>query len=132
MKYKTGKKEKILSFLTENRSRSFTLNEICDAVTEDGNGRSTVYRLVSELTACGALRRLSDGQTRHCTYQYVGGESCREHLHVRCKGCGRLFHLGAALSDELRDRVRACEGSTLDFSELLLGQCNEGEGVGAI
>ena len=127
MGYKTGKKTEIIAFLTKNKSRSFTLGEICAAVTGDGSGKSTVYRLVSELTAAGVLRRLSDGHTRHCTYQYVGGASCRGHLHVKCKGCGRLFHLDAELSAELRERVLSAGGFTLDFGELLFGRCTDCE-----
>lgn len=125
MSYKTGKRELIIDFLTKNSSRSYTLGEICTAVAEDGKGRSTVYRLVSDLTDCGYLRRISEGNSRHCTYQYVGGDDCRCHLHVKCKECGRLFHLDRDLSAELRNRVMYSEGFFLDFGELLFGRCRD-------
>ena len=127
MRYKTGKKEKIVEYMKRNGERSLTLSEICSAVCEDEGGKSTVYRLVSELTESGILRRLSDGYTRHCTYQYVGEGECRGHLHLKCVGCGRLFHLDSELSGELRGRIRASEGFTLDLSELLFGRCRECE-----
>lgn len=125
MSYKTGKRELIIDFLTKNRSRSYTLAQICDAVAQDGKGQSTVYRLVSDLTECGYIRRISEGNTRHCTYQYVGGADCRGHLHIKCKECGRLFHLDDCLSAELRDRVMGEVGFALDFGELLFGRCRD-------
>ena len=67
MGYNTGKRERILAFLCENADSSYSLEEICSALTADGKGKSTVYRIVSELVAEGCLRRLSDGRTRHCT-----------------------------------------------------------------
>lgn len=122
MTYKTGKKERIIALLRTGSGKSYTLSDICDAVAEDGHGRSTVYRLVSELVAEGVLRRLSDGRTRHCAYQYVGGEGCREHLHLRCKGCGRLFHLDCETTREVRECILSA-GLLLDLGELLVGSC---------
>ena len=122
MTYKTGKRERIIDLLRTCGGRAYTLTEICAAVAEDGHGQSTVYRLVSELVDEGVLRRLSDGRTRHCTYQYVGGEHCREHLHLRCKGCGRLFHLDEETTLDVRERIRMA-GLLLDLGELLVGRC---------
>lgn len=124
MNYKTGKKSEVIAFLRE-RGGAFTIEQICDSVAEGGSGRSTVYRLVSELVASGEVRRISDGRTRHCTYQYVGGEDCRGHLHLKCKGCGRLIHLDEGTTADLERTLLAREGFSIDISELLLGRCVE-------
>ena len=92
MKYTTGKKEAIIAFLSENSAKAFTLEEIAAAITPDGKGRSTVYRIVAELLEEGKVHRYSDGKTRHCTYQYTGTE-CHSHLHLKCRECGKLIHL---------------------------------------
>lgn len=125
MVYTTGKRERIIDFLSENAERSYTLEEICEAITEGGKGKSTVYRLVSELVGEGILTRLSDGRTRHCTYQYVGGELCHTHLHLKCKGCGRLIHLDHELSEELERTVRQVGGFRIDDGAFLFGTCRE-------
>ena len=61
MGYTTGKKEKIIELLSEHAGETYTLEEICDQILDGESGRSTVYRIVSELVADGSLRRISDG-----------------------------------------------------------------------
>ena len=125
MGYMTGNKERILGFLLENANSSYTLEEICAALTTDGKGKSTVYRIVSRLVAEGCVRRLSDGKTRHCTYQYVGGEHCHHHLHLKCKGCGRLVHLGEGESRRFERVLLDIGGFVIEEGTLLFGTCKE-------
>ena len=123
MIYKTGKKEKIIELLSRNSDSSYTLEEICTAVLDEGKGKSTVYRLVSELVADGCIRRISDGMTRHCTYQYIGGAHCHNHMHLKCKGCGRLIHLDEEISHELESKVLSLGGFVIESGTLLFGTC---------
>lgn len=125
MKYKTGKRELIISFLRKNSSKSFTLEEISNEITADGRGKSTVYRIVADLLSEGKLRRLSDGKTRHCTYQYIGNEECSSHLHLKCRECGRLIHLKDELSDEFAKALLLTDGFALDAGTMLFGQCSD-------
>lgn len=125
MIYNTGKRERILAFLKEDTNASYTIEEICDALTDDGHGKSTVYRIVSELVAEGCVRRLSDGRTRHCTYQFVGGEHCHNHLHLKCKGCGRLVHLDEGVSRDFERTLKSVGGFTIEEGTLLFGTCKE-------
>ena len=125
MKYETGKKEAIISFLRMGSEHSFTLVEICEAIARDGKGQSTVYRLVSELVREGSVRRISDGKTRHCTYQYVGGAECKSHLHLKCRECGKLIHLGKAISSKLLSEVYSAGGFTVEGGGMLFGKCKE-------
>ena len=125
MRYTTGKKEKILSLLADGSERTYTLEHICELVLDGESGRSTVYRIVSELVADGRLRRISDGMTRHCTYQYIGDGGCHGHLHLKCKECGRLIHLDEELSHELETSVLTAGGFAIDKSSLLFGRCLE-------
>ena len=66
MKYNTGKKQQILEFLSSNSHLAFTLEEISESVAPGGKGKSTVYRIVSELVEGAVVKRISDGKTRHC------------------------------------------------------------------
>ncbi|MBQ3016350.1 MAG: transcriptional repressor [Clostridia bacterium] len=125
MKYNTGKREQIIRFLRINSSRSFTLEEISEEITTDGHGRSTVYRIVSELVSEGKLRRLSDGKTRHCTYQYIGDDECSSHLHLKCRDCGRLIHLEDDISHEFAAALLSLDGFTLDAGAMLFGKCKD-------
>ena len=125
MKYTTGKRQRIIDFLSKNCQSAYTLEEISSALTEDGKGKSTVYRIVSELVAEGKITRISDGRTRHCTYQYVGGESCHAHLHLKCKGCGRLVHLGEGESRRFERVLLDIGGFVIEEGTLLFGTCKE-------
>ena len=123
MKYNTKRREDVLAFLTENAHSSYSAEQISLAVLEDGRGKSTVYRILAELVADGQLRRIADGESRHITYQYVGGECGHRHLHLKCKDCGRLIHLDEGTSSEVKARL-SVGGFTIDEGELLLGRCN--------
>lgn len=125
MGYTTGKKALIIDFLSANAQRSYTLEEICEAVTADGHGKSTVYRLVAELVGDGDIKRLSDGRTRRCTYQFVGDAGCHEHLHLRCNECGKLMHLDDKLSHQLERAVFRFGGFTIEEGTMLFGRCRD-------
>ena len=124
MTYKTGKREAILDFLSAHGNKAFTAEEICDAIVQDGHGKSTVYRIISELLDDGCIRRISDEKTRRCTYQYIGAEECRGHLHLKCRDCGRLYHLDCKLSDELSKKL-SDGGFSLDEGAMLFGTCRD-------
>ena len=130
MGYNTGKRERILKLLIENSDASYTIEQICMHMTADGKGKSTVYRIVSELVNEGVVCRLSDGKTRHCTYQYVGGERCHNHLHLKCKGCGRLMHLDEGVSRDFERAVMSAGGFTLEEGTMILGTCKTCTEVG--
>ena len=123
MKYSTGKREQILAFLSKNADRSFALCDLALEVTGDGRGKSTVYRIVSELLSEGKIRRLSDGKTRHCTYQHIGNEECHAHLHLKCRDCGQLIHLDEDISHKFSDSVLNFGGFTLEAGCMLFGKC---------
>ncbi len=128
MRYVTGKRERVVDFLKNSSDVSFTLEEICDAVLGGGGGRSTVYRLVSELVTDGILRRISDGRTRRFTYQYIGGEGCHHHLHLKCNACGRLIHLNDEFSHELEAKLMSVGGFAVEEGTMLFGKCRECNG----
>ena len=123
MTYKTAKKEELLSFLSKSGGQAFTVEEICDAILEGGSGKSTVYRLISRLVDGGEVRRIADGKTRRVTYQYIGTGHCSEHLHLKCKECGRLFHLDGEISKTLEKRILKSNGFEIDDGALLYGKC---------
>lgn len=125
MGYKTGKKELILELLARDADASYTIEDIAAAVASDGHGKSTVYRLVSELVKGGCLRRLSDGETRRITYQYVGEEHCHRHMHLKCKGCGRLIHLDEKLSKDFETKILSVGGFSIEEGSFLFGTCRE-------
>lgn len=123
MKYNTGKKEQILAFLRKNSELSFTLEEISSAITPDGHGKSTVYRIVSELVEYKDVKRISDGKTRHCTYQYIGHGECLSHFHLKCRDCGKLIHLDESISKSFKSTLISYGGFLIEDGSIIFGKC---------
>ena len=123
MIYNTEKRTRLVDFMKQNGRHTFTAEEICHEILGGDGGKSTVYRLIAKLVDDGILRRISDGKTRKVTYQYIGGGSCSEHLHLKCKDCGILIHLDDVTSHILEKRIYNTEGFTLDGGALIYGRC---------
>lgn len=122
MTYNTDRRNEIIKLLSSEDGRSFTTEEICRLILTDG-GKSTVYRIVADLTANGIIKKLSDPNTRHVRYQYLGERSCSEHLHLKCKGCERLIHLDKTASEAIMGYIKSSGSFTLDPTEILGGFC---------
>ena len=123
MTYHTEKRAAVISFLEKNSSAAFTIDEIAKILSPDGSGKSTYYRLVSKLVEEGAIKRISDEKTRHTTYQYLGDNGCCEHLHLKCKDCGRLIHLDHTTSHAVEETIKEIGGFSIDEGAILFGRC---------
>ena len=124
MIYNTEKRSELIAFFENGSGQAYTIDEICRSILPDGQGKSTVYRLISRLVDEGKVRKISDAKTRHVTYQYLYTGRCAEHLHLKCKECGRLIHLDDVTSHILEKRIFKSEGFTLDVGALLYGVCD--------
>ena len=122
MIYNTDRKNEILKLLSTERNRAFTTEEICERILK-GGGKSTVYRIISELTASGTVKKLADQNSRHVRYQYLGEKTCSEHLHLKCKNCERLIHLDKSTSELIMKYIQKADSFTLDTTEILSGLC---------
>ena len=122
MTYNTDRKNEIIKLLSEERDYAFTTEEICERILT-GGGKSTVYRIISELTASGIIKKLSDTTTRHVRYQYLGASGCSEHLHLKCRMCERLIHLDKSTTEIIMNYINSADSFTLDPTEILGGVC---------
>lgn len=121
--YQTEQKKLMLAYLSRHADAAFSAGELATTLGECGVGKSTVYRLITQLCEEGVLRRFSRAGGG-VAYQYLGSDTCTAHLHLRCTACGRVIHLdgaaaaplGALLENEYGFRLN--EGRTV-----LLGLC---------
>ena len=123
MTYNTEKRAELVRFLESKGGSSVTIEEICDAILTDGKGKSTVYRLMSKLVSDGSVRKISDPKTRHVTYQYIHAGHCSEHMHLKCKECGKLIHLDEETSRNFERQIKSSRGFALDEGALFFGVC---------
>ncbi len=128
MSYNTEKRNLLIEFLKENSQHSYTVNELCERILPDGRAKSTLYRLVSKLCEEGYLKKLFSADNRRTSYQYMDRVLCHEHLHLKCKDCGKLIHLDKKISLCFEYELLSKQGFELDGGEMIYGRCNSCRG----
>lgn len=129
--YKTEQKRELINFLTKNSHRSFTIDEMCRGMTADANcisppGKSTVYRLIPKLLDDNIIKQFNNGASCKTTYQLVGGQECREHIHLKCTKCGRILHTGHSFTKQLSNSLRNTEAFQISIDDtVLFGLCKD-------
>lgn len=123
MIYNTEKRAEITAFLSKNPNKVFSMEEICAHVSPDGSAKSTVYRIISKMTDEGSVKRISDEDGRRAAYQYIGFKTCSEHLHLKCKECGRLIHLDEDMTKMLEDQILTSRSFKIDVGATISGKC---------
>lgn len=126
--YCTEQRKILIDFLSVDKSRQFTIEEIIEAMRDldDAPGKSTVYRLMTRLTDEGIVRRFNEGSGRKFYYQIIDGKNCCKHFHMKCIRCGKLVHLDDEISTLLY--TQAAERSRFIIDEhrtMLFGECRE-------
>ncbi|MBE6555303.1 MAG: transcriptional repressor [Ruminococcaceae bacterium] len=127
--YQTAGRALLISYLKEQTGQApLDADRICEGLCRLPNApaKSSVYRMLSELSASGEVRRFraEDGGER-ATYQYVGSEGgCASHLHLQCRSCGLILHLRCDCSREIRAQLLASHGFLVDEGRsVLYGTC---------
>ena len=125
--YNTKRKRDMLAFLTGNHMKHYTLDELTQAMHEDGidAGKTTVYRFVEGLAEQGRVRKYQNESEYY--YQYIEDDSgCSGHLHLMCRECGALYHVDCALVGELISHIKHDHNFALDARRtVLVGVCGE-------
>lgn len=126
--YNTEQKRRIVSFLSANRDRHFTVEEIAEAVCNASNlGKSTVYRHISKLLETGEVRRFEVNNSRNFVYQYADAhENCGEHYHLKCVKCGRFIHMECMKLDTVREHIKKEHGFIIGCDKAVIyGRCSD-------
>ncbi len=131
--YQTEQKRILLSFLRAHSEQAYTIEELCREMQEKlpkelVPGKSTVYRLMPALVEDGLVKRYAREHSRKFLYQMVCGERCRNHLHLKCSVCGRLYHMEDKESEELIQKVLKKHHFNIDEGKTILFGCCEGCG----
>lgn len=125
-RYKTAQGERLLDFFRRNHDKSYTVEEIVEALCGEGIGKSTVYRRVGALLESGEIRRFESPDKRGFTYQYAGlRDTCEDHFHLRCVSCDKLIHVECSELDELRGHISREHGFLIGGSAIINGLCSD-------
>ncbi|MBQ9428833.1 MAG: transcriptional repressor [Clostridia bacterium] len=125
--YHTKQKTAILSCLEAQKSRSLTVERVCDALAAAGEkiGRSTVYRTLESLCAEGKISRYAAEEGRSVTYRFIGSDCEKEnHFHLICTECGQICHTHCHELEQLFLHLAADHGFLPDNKKTVIyGVC---------
>ena len=125
--YNTKTRQLILDYLINNRQHAVSASNILEHLEEQGASPNptTVYRYLDKLAGEQRIMKYVADKGEKALFQYVDeGRHCREHLHLKCVQCGRIYHLDCHFMDEVRAHLMAEHGFTLQCEgSVLYGLC---------
>ena len=125
--YNTKTRQLILDYLINNRQHAVSASNILAHLEEQGAAPNptTVYRYLDKLAGEQRVMKYVADKGEKAVFQYVDeGRHCREHLHLKCVRCGRIYHLDCHFMDEGRGHLMAEHGFTLQCEgSVLYGLC---------
>ncbi len=126
MTYNTEQRNCLLSFLSENHDKTFSAKEIVSSLADKNISKSSVYRNLSELEAEQKIKRVTKAGTNEAYYQFFDNSECKNHIHLSCTKCGKIFHLESEQTEKLVSEVEEADGFEVSKSETTLyGVCKE-------
>ena len=128
--YSTVCHKKITEYLSENKDKVVTVNDIDCYLEEQGTkvNSSTIYRYLNRLSDEGLVMKYVAKKGEMSSFQYTGDKvrNCREHIHLRCVRCGKIIHLDCEFMEELSNHIMEHHGFKLQCeSSVLYGVCEE-------
>ena len=125
--YNTKTRQLILDYLINNRQHAVSASNILEHLEAEGASPNptTVYRYLDKLAGEQRIMKYVADKGEKAVFQYVDeGRHCREHLHLKCVQCGRIYHLDCHSMDEVRAHLMAEHGFTLQCEgSVLYGLC---------
>lgn len=97
-KYRTEQRKKLITLFENNQHRTFSVQDIATALSEQDVSMSAIYRNLSEMVNEGLLCKVSEKNRSGSLYQYVDPEHCAGIIHFKCESCDATFHLDRNIS----------------------------------
>lgn len=126
MTYNTEQRTALLTFLTDNPDKTFCAKEIALALAGKNISKSSVYRNLAELEAEQKIKRVTRPGTKEAYYQFYDNSECKNHIHLSCTKCGKIFHLESEQTEKLVNEVEEADGFEISRGETTLyGVCKD-------
>lgn len=126
MIYSTEQRNILLSFLSKNPDKMFSVKQIESGLSGKGISKSAIYRNLAELETEEKIRRCSKAGSREMFYQFYDCQVCRSHIHLSCSKCGKIFHMEDENAQKLILELEQAEGFEINRGEsTLIGICKE-------
>lgn len=96
--YSTKQKDLLLTFLSNNHDKLFTVSEIVDALKNNGISKSSIYRNLDTLLNNNLIRKVIVDESKIIKYQFITNQ-CKGVIHLCCHKCNKMIHLNDELND---------------------------------
>ncbi len=124
--YNTEQRTILLTFLSKNPDKVFSTKEIASHLEDKNISLSAVYRNLAELESDGKIKRIAKSGSRESFYQYFDTKACKNHIHLSCKKCGKIFHLEEEQTELLAKELKEADGFELNLADTTLyGICKK-------
>ena len=126
MTYSTEQRNILLTYLQTNPDTVFSAKQIAQSLADKNISRSAVYRNLAQLESEQKIKRVVKNGSRETYYQFYDTTACRNHIHLSCTKCGKIFHMEGNDADRLSQMLDGNEGFELNKSETVIyGLCKE-------
>ena len=126
MTYSTEQRNILLTYLQTNPDTVFSAKQIAQSLADKNISRSAVYRNLAQLESEQKIKRVVKNGSRETYYQFYDTTACRNHIHLSCTKCGKIFHMEGNDADRLSQILNGNEGFELNKSETVIyGLCKE-------
>ncbi len=124
--YQTRPLRQLMDYFTAHPENSYTIEELAEGLTaqygQEAPGKSTLYRLIPRLEQEKKIKRFEKDGSRRSYYQITA--CAHNHLHLKCTGCGKLFHMKETASAQLLREVWESNNFSVDQQQtVLFGRC---------
>ena len=99
---------------------------LLDLKKENENvSQATIYRILSDLSCDGVVRKYIAADNKCSCYQYVDNvDSCLMHYHLICDKCGEITHFENKEMEKMRNDILENEQFDLNLQKIVLyGKC---------
>lgn len=126
MSYGTKQREILINFFKKNKDKFFTAQDISNFLSGEDISVSAIYRNIAELEKLGKIKKVMRVGEKSSSWQFVDHPSCKGHIHVSCKNCGKTMHLSEDDSKSISNKLQSSFNFCLDeSSSMLYGICNK-------
>ena len=109
--YSTNNKRLLIDLFKDNEEKVFKASNLIETLKDKMN-KATIYR---------QLKQFEDN-----SYEYQYSSYCNNHLHLKCKLCGKIIHLKCNDANTFISHVLSIHGFSIDsYSTSILGICKE-------
>ena len=126
-KRRTKQKDLVINYLKNTTHKHLTVEKILlDLKKENENvSQATVYRILSDLSEDGTVRKYMSSDNKCSCYQYVDNvNKCNMHYHLVCDKCGEITHFENVEMEKMKKDILKNEEFDLNLQKVVLyGKC---------